>query len=261
MFKQCVFCYSSGWQNIAIGIFVNCKSFRGIQFAFQEVELVSALQVLIVAEFPVVEEGLDYLLQDFIDIEVVATTSNGVEGLQRLRQLPIDVVVLALSSAELSAQEAIRLYLEEKPQLGVVVYSGHDDEVAVFEALKAGARGYVLKNAPITEIVDAIREVHQGGYVLSPSLNPSIIQFYLGHREDADDQLSEYQLLTDREKQVFRLLADGKQTNDISDILCISPKTVAKHRAAVKKKLSFNTTAEMAQYAIQLGVINVENTQ
>jgi len=222
---------------------------------------VDALQVLIVAEYPVVEEGLGYLLQGFVDIEVVATASNGVEGLRKIRDLPIDVIIQDLPSSDLSAPEAIRLYLEEKPQLGVVVYSGNDDEVAVFEILKAGARGYILKNAPIAELVDAIREVHQGGYALSPSLNPSIIQFYLEHRKDADDQLSEYQLLTDREKQVFRLLADGKQTSGISDILCISPKTVAKHRAAVKKKLALNTSAEMARYAIRLGVINVESAE
>lgn len=221
----------------------------------------SALQVLIVAEYPVVEEGLNYLLRDYLDIEVAATASNGVEGLQQLRQLPIDVIVQDLTSAELGGPETVRLYLAEKPQLGVIEYSSQEDEVAVFETLKAGARGYVLKNAPIDELIDAIREVHKGGYFLSASLNPSIIQFYLEHREEADDQLSEYQLLTDREKQVFRLLADGKQTNDISDILCISPKTVAKHRAAVKKKLALSTTAEMAQYAIRLGLINIESPQ
>lgn len=227
----------------------------------EEVDVVSALQVLVVAEYPIVEEGLDYLLQDYLDIEIVATASNGVEGLQQLRNLSIDIIVQDLSSTELGATEAIRLYLEEKPELGVIVYTGQDDEVDVFEALKAGARGYVLKSALIAELADAIREVSQGGYFLSLSLNPSIIQFYLEHREKADDQLSEYQLLTDREKQVFRLLADGKQTHDISDILFISPKTVAKHRAAVKKKLSLNTTAEMAQYAIRLGLINIEKPQ
>lgn len=221
----------------------------------------SALQVLVVAEYPIVEEGLDFLLQDCPDIEIVATASNGVEGLQQLRKLSIDIIVQDLSSTELGATEAIRLYLEEKPQLGVIVYTGQDDEVGVFEALKSGARGYVLKTAPIAELTDAIREVHNGGYFLSLSLNPSIIQFYLKHREKADDQLSEYQLLTDREKQVFRLLADGKQTNAISDILFISPKTVAKHRAAVKKKLSLDTSAEMAQYAIRLGLINIEGPQ
>jgi len=174
--------------------------------------------------------------------------------------MPVDVIVQDLFSAKLASPEAIRLYLDEKPGLGVIVYSGREDEVAVFETLKAGARGYVLKNTPIDELVAAIREVHQGGYFLSPGLNPAIIKFYLEHREEEEDQLSEYQLLTDREKQVFRLLADGKQTNDISDILCISPKTVAKHRAAVKKKLALSTTAEMAQYAIRLGVINVDKS-
>jgi len=222
---------------------------------------VSVLRVLIVAEYPVVEEGLDFLLKDHTDIEVVTTASNGTDGLQRLRENRIDVIVQDLATTELGAPEAIRLYLDETSTLGVVVYSGQEDEVAVFETLKAGARGYVLKNAPVDELVAAIREVHQGGYFLSPGLNPAIIKLYLEHREEEEDQLAEYQLLTDREKQVFRLLADGKQTNDISDILCISPKTVAKHRAAVKKKLALHTTAEMAQYAIRLGVINIDTSQ
>jgi two-component system response regulator NreC len=222
---------------------------------------VNVLQILVIAEYPVVEEGLDYLLQGYTGIEVVATANNGFEGLQQLRQSKVDVIIQDLTSTELGATEAIRLYLEETPELGVVVYSGQDDEVAVFESLKAGARGYVLKNAPIDELVAALHEVHQGGFFLSPGLNPAIIKFYLEHRQESEDQLSEYQLLTGREKQVFRLLADGKQTNDISDILCISPKTVAKHRAAVKKKLSLSTTAEMAQYAIRLGVINVDKTK
>ncbi|EAT17029.1 two component transcriptional regulator, LuxR family [Desulfuromonas acetoxidans DSM 684] len=227
---------------------------------FREYFIVT-LQVLIVAEFPVVEEGLDYLLRDYPDIEVVATASNGVEGLEQLRKTPIDIVVHDLCSVELGGPEAITLYLEEKPQLGVIEYSSQSDEVAVFESLKAGARGYVLKSSSIDELVNAIREVHQGGYFISAELNPAIIQFYLDHRENASDQLSEYQLLTDREKQVFRLLANGKQTHEISEILCISPKTVAKHRAAVKKKLSLNTTAEMAKYAIQIGVINLPSNE
>ncbi|WP_321368612.1 response regulator transcription factor [uncultured Desulfuromusa sp.] len=217
----------------------------------------SVLRILIVAEYPVVEEGLDFLLKDYANIEVVTTASNGTDGLQRLRENRIDVIVQDLATTELGAPEAIRLYLSEKPEIGVVVYSGQEDEVAVFETLKAGARGYVLKNTPVDELVAAIREVYQGGYFLSPGLNPAIIKFYLEHRGKEEDHLSEYQLLTDREKQVFRLLADGKQTSDISDILCVSPKTVAKHRAAVKKKLAMNTTAEMAQYAIRLGVINI----
>lgn len=221
----------------------------------------SGLRILVVAEYPVVEEGLDYLLRDYTDIDVVATASNGVEGLQQLREIMVDVIILDLASSQLGAPEAIRLYLDEKPETSVVVYSGGEDEVAIFETLKAGAKGYVLKNAPIDELVTAIREAHQGNYFLSPVLNPAIIEFYLEHREEAGDQLSEYQLLTDREKQVFRLLAKGHQTQNISEILCISPKTVAKHRAAVKKKLALNTTAEMAQYAIQLGVINVESAE
>jgi two-component system response regulator NreC len=217
------------------------------------------LRILVVDEFPIVEEGLEHFLQEYPDIQIVATAGSCMGGLTALRQHAIDIVVQDLSSTELGGAEAIRLFLEKKPQVGIIVYSGRDDEVTVFEALKAGAKGYILKSVPITELVDAIREVAQGRYALSPSLNPSIIQFYLKHRAQAADQLSAYQLLTNREKQVFRLLAAGNLTKDIGDILCISPKTVAKHRAAVKKKLDLNTSAKMVKYAIRLGVINVEH--
>ena len=218
----------------------------------------STLHLLIVDQHPVVGAGLELLLERHSDIEVSATASDGTTGLQWLRERAIDVVVMDLHLPDMDGVEAIRLYLEERKELPIVIVTGQDEEVAVYRALKAGARGYLLKCAEISELVAAIHEVHGGGYALSAALNPSIVNFYLAHRDEGSDSLGKYQALSTREKQVFRLLAMGRQTMDISEILYISPKTVAKHRAAVKKKLNLANAAQMAQYAIQIGVIRVQ---
>lgn len=215
------------------------------------------LRLLIVDEHPVVEEGLAHFLMQYPTIRIVATAENGLEGLAKLRQTSADIVILELSLPKMDGIETIRLFLEEKPELAIIVYSGQKNEASVYRALKAGARGYILKSSPILELVEAIQEVRRGGYTLSPSLNPAIVDFYLEHREPEWDSLDEYRMLSAREKQVFRLLAEGKPTREIGEILCISPKTVAKHRVAVKKKLEIPSLAQMAQYAMRIGVIEV----
>lgn len=213
------------------------------------------LHLLVVDSYPVVEEGLESFLADFPDIQIVAFAESAGEGLDHLRRTTVDTVLLDLSLPDLDGAEAIRLFREEFPEVRLVVYSGRDDEASVYRALKAGARGYVLKSSSLTELVQAIRDTHRGDFFLSSSLNPVIIQFYLDHRDRGFDEFAEYQLLTPREKQVFRLLADGLQTGEISDLLFISPKTVAKHRAAIKKKLSLKNSAEIAHYAIRIGLV------
>lgn len=218
----------------------------------------SQVHIVIVDQQPVVEEGLVHFLKDSSDINLSASAQSGASGLALLNQVKVDLIVMDPVFPELDGAEVIRLFLAEKPDLGIVVYSARGDEISVYQALKAGARGYILKQSPVSELVDAIREVNRGGYALSPSLNPGIIEFYLEHRDESDDQFAGYQELSDREKQVFRLLAMGKQTAEIADLLSISPKTVAKHRVSIKKKLDLANSVEMAQYAIRLGLVNVD---
>lgn len=219
------------------------------------------VRVLVVDAHPIIEEGLELLFEGHPDLKIVATACTGREGLEKLRATAVDVVVLEMALPELDGGEAIRLYLEEFPQLAILVYSGQSDEAAVFRALKAGARGYILKTAPLPALIEAIRKVQCGEYVLSPSLNPAIIEFYLKHRDRGVDPLAGYESLSEREKQVFRLLADGLQTREIADILCISAKTVAKHRVAVKKKLALKNVADMAHYAMRIGLVDLTGLQ
>jgi len=221
----------------------------------------SQVRLLIVDTHPIIEEGLELLFEEYPDLDIVATAGDGLEGLEKLRQLQVDVVLLEMVLPEVGGVETIRLYLDEKPELPILVYSGQHDESTVFRALKAGAKGYILKTAPLSELIEGIHKVYSGDYALSPSLNPAIIEFYIEHRDRGFDPLADYETLTEREKQVFRLLANGQQTREVADILCISPKTVAKHRIAIKKKLSLTNAAEMAQYAIRLGILSVDSPQ
>lgn len=217
------------------------------------------LNILILDEQPVVKEGLESFLADYPDLNIVAFVDSAQEALEKLKGIPLDVVLMDLALPDMSGKEAIRLFREESQNVAIVIYSERKDEAFVYQALKAGACGYLLKSTPMEEVVNAIRRIHMDEYILSPELSPTIIDFYLEHRELGEDRLGDYQELTDREKQVFRLLANGENTREIADVLCISPKTVAKHRTAIKKKLALNSPVEMTQYAIRIGILRQDD--
>lgn len=214
------------------------------------------LQLLIVDDEPVVREGLESFLADYPDLSIIALAESVLDALAKLRQFRVDVILTETCLPDMDGPEAIRLFQEEAPEAVVLIYSHNQEEAAIFRGLKAGAKGYLLKSAPLEDVANAIRRVHMDEYILSPGLNPAIIEFYLQNREIGDDALAEYQGLTDREKQVFRLLAQGQQTREIGEVLCISPKTVAKHRSSIKRKLALKNAAEMAQFAMRIGLLH-----
>jgi DNA-binding NarL/FixJ family response regulator len=212
------------------------------------------MKVLIVDDHPIISEGLPVLFKSYPDIMIVGTASDGEEGMELLRRLKPDCVIVDMSLPKLGGVEAIRLYLQENPNLGIVVYTGHKDENLVCQALQAGARAYVCKGAPITTLVNALREVNRGGYWLSTELTPSVIKRYLSQHGRETDEFAEYHSLSEREKQVFALLAKGKSPREVGEALFISIKTVSKHQTAIKEKLKVKNTAEMAIYAMRIGV-------
>ena len=215
--------------------------------------------ILILDEQPVVKEGLESFFAEYSDINIVADTDNVMDCLDKMRQARPDVVLMDLALPDISGKEAIRILHEENQEIAIIIYTDRKDEVFVFQALKAGARGYLLKSTSMEEVANSIRRINMDEYILSPELSPAIIDFYLKHRDLEEDSLGEYQKLTDREKQVFRLIANGGETQEISEVLCISPKTVAKHRTSIKKKLSLDNPVEMAQYAIRIGILDQED--
>jgi DNA-binding NarL/FixJ family response regulator len=219
---------------------------------------INKIRILIVDDHPIVREGLPPLLQAHPEIQVVGTAENGQEGLEMLEMLSPDVVLLDLSMPKMGGLEALRLYHERLPGVRVVIFSMHEKETLVHQALKACARGYVLKGSPIPEMVVAIRTVAKGEYALSSRVRTHVIDSYLKNRREEKDELSDFHGLSDREQQVFSLLVEGKSTAQIGDLLCISPKTVEKHRVNVMKKLKANNVVDLVKYAVRASLVDPE---
>jgi two-component system, NarL family, response regulator NreC len=218
----------------------------------------SNLRMLIVDDHPVIVEGLLLFLGEYPDIQVVSTALNCQEGLEKLHQCNPDVVVMDLMLPEIDGFDAIRLFLQQEPEVPIVVYSGLKDDLSVNQALEAGARGYVLKGDPVSQLVDAVRVVRSGGYWLSPKLKQTLIASILKGDWQERGRPHGLENLSVREQEVFWLLAKGKSTTEVGNILFISPKTVGKHRVAIKTKLKLKNVAEMANYAMRINPQKVD---
>lgn len=213
------------------------------------------MRILLIDDHPIINEGLTALLEHVPDIDVVGVARDSAEGFAKLCALRPDCVVVDLSLPDVSGIEAIRLFLVKMPDLGVVVFTGHKSEDYLYQALEAGARGYVLKGSALSDLVSALREVHMGGYWLSPDLNPAVIKRYLGKAGTTRKGHAEFDTLSAREREIFHLLARGKSPKDIGTELFISVKTVSKHKIAIQKKLKLKNAVEMARFAMKSGLM------
>ncbi len=213
------------------------------------------IKVLIADDHAMVREGLRQLLEPQADIEVVGEASDGVEALDLVRSLRPNILVLDLAMPRMNGLEAVKLIRDAVPETQIVILSMHEKEAYAHKVLSAGARGYVLKGEPSSTLLTAIRRVHEGEFFLSPNIRSEVINSYVKSRKKKPTAEG-YDLLSEREQQVFLLLAEGNTTIQISEILCISSKTVEKHRANITKKLGISTPIEMIKYAIRIGVID-----
>mgnify|MGYP001205401729 CR=1 FL=1 len=218
------------------------------------------IRVLIVDDHPVFRQGVRQVLQNCEDIEVIGEAENVEKGFSIVRKEHPDVILMDISMPGLNGIDMTRRVASEYPATEVVVFSMHDREGYILQALDAGAKGYVLKGADAKNIIEAIRTVHQNEYFLCAQIRGDIISRFLTERRGGQ-ALRSYDVLSDREQQVFRLLAEGYTTVKIADMLCISPKTVEKHRVNVMKKLKLNNLVELTKYAISLGIVEVEDLQ
>ena len=216
------------------------------------------MKVLIADDHEIVREGLKQLLNDQQDMEVVGEAQDGRETILKAKSLRPDVLLLDVAMPKLNGLEAIGLIKEAVPDVRIVVFSMHKKEAYARQALAAGALGYVLKASPSSEILAAIRAVYSREYFLSHEINAEIIDAYLKNR-NASPPVHRYDLLSEREQQVFRLIVEGNSTKEIADILCVSPKTVEKHRSNFMKKLGVNDLVGMVKYAIKINIIDPEH--
>jgi two-component system response regulator NreC len=217
------------------------------------------IRVLIADDHSIIREGLQQLLEMQADIEVVGVATDGVEALERCRALRPDVALLDIAMPRMTGVESISLIKQASPNTEVVILSMYEKEAYVHQAIKAGARGYVLKAASSTYLLAAIRSASSGEFYLSPKVRNDVMESYLQDHREVPHPKGGYELLSDRERQVFLLLVEGNTTSQISDILCVSPKTVEKHRANIIKKIGISQPVKMVQYAIRIGVIDPES--
>ncbi len=215
------------------------------------------IRVLVADDHAVVREGFRKLLEEQEDMEVIGECGDGLQTVKKAKALKPDVALVDIAMPQLTGLEAVALIKEALPETQVVVLSMHNKDAYVHQALSSGALGYVLKASPTSEVLDAIRTVHAGEYFLSSKINSKLISAFLKSRTEKPP-VSGYDLLSEREQQVFRLLVEGRSTTEIADILCISSKTVEKHRANTMKKLDIHNMVEMVKYAIKIGIIGPE---
>lgn len=214
------------------------------------------ITVLIADDHEVVRDGIKELLRHQPDIEIAGEASNGKEAIKSVRALHPDVVLLDISMPELSGLEAINIIRRVIPPPEVVVLTMYDKDTYIRELFNAGARGFVLKASPSREIVDAIRAAYRGEVFISTKLQEKVVLGYLKASPPSSHSSSRYDLLTEREQQVFRLIAQGNSSKDIADCLSISLKTVEKHRAHIMQKLGLHDRVDIVKYAIKIGIID-----
>jgi two-component system, NarL family, response regulator NreC len=214
----------------------------------------SKIRILLADDHVVMRRGIRALLERREGFEVVAEAGDGREAVQLTEVHSPDVVVADIAMPNLNGIEAARQIAQKAPQTSIVILSMHSDESYVLRALKAGARGYLLKDSPESDLISAILAVHAGKAFFSPAISKMLVEDYVRqlHQRGAEDS---YELLTTREREILQLLAEGKSNKDVATILNLSLHTVETHRSNILQKLNLHGTPELILYAVRKGVI------
>ena len=213
------------------------------------------MRLLLVDDHEVVRSGLRMLLDSELDVQIVGEAGTAEEALRAVQELEPDVVLMDIGLPDLSGIEAAARIREIRPQVAVVALTIHEDKEYFFRMLDAGASGYVPKRAAPDELLTAIRAAAKGEVYLYPSLATLLVKDYMG--QDPDDREARIlNGLTERELEVLGHLADGASNSEIGDTLQISPKTVARHRENIMRKLNLHSRTELVKYAIRKGIIS-----
>jgi DNA-binding NarL/FixJ family response regulator len=214
------------------------------------------VKILLADDHRIVRSGLRSLLEKEAGIEVIAEAANGRDTVRVAGQLSPDVVVMDITMPDLNGIEATRQVVEAAPRTKVIALSMHSDRMFVRGMLAAGASGYLLKDCAFEELVRAVRAVAAGQAYLSPSVVRVLIGDYVRDLQTADSLPTAP--LTPREREVLQLLAEGKTSKEVAFCLCVSPKTVDRHRERIMQKLSLHSIAEITKYAIRAGLTSLE---
>jgi two-component system, NarL family, response regulator NreC len=215
------------------------------------------IRVFVADDHAIIREGLQVMLGNQPDIEVLGTATNGREAIRLVDKYDPDIAVIDISMPELNGIEAIQQMLPRHPHLKIVVLSIHETKPYVFRALKAGARGYLIKETAGVEVVEAVRAVYRGETYLSQRISDllTVVSF---QKLESPYEVSPLEKLSPREREILQLVAEGNTSQQIAEHLSISSKTVDTYRSRLMHKIGVDDVAGLVRFAIQHGVISLE---
>lgn len=215
-----------------------------------------SIRIIIADDHTIVRHGLTKLLQQERDVEVIAQAQNGHATLELARELSPDVIVMDVGMPDLNGIDATQQILRENPNIKVLALSMHSGKKFVVAMLRAGASGYLLKDCALEELTTALQTIISGRIYLSPAITDIVVDSYV--RQPVEAEQSAFSLLSQREREVLQLMAEGNTTKQIALRLHISPKTVEGHRLRLMSKLNIDNIAQLTKYAIQEGLTSAE---
>jgi DNA-binding NarL/FixJ family response regulator len=214
-----------------------------------------SLRIVLAEDHTILREGLRALLSADPNFEIVGEARDGRDAVRCVEKLVPDLMLMDLSMPRMSGMDAIREIKKRYPEIKVIALTVHKTEEYLLTTLKAGADGYVLKDSTFKELAMAINNVMEGKPYLSPGVSEKVIEGYLVGKESSRS-VSSWETLSQREREVLKLIAEGYKNKEIAEDLCISLKTVEKHRANLMKKLDLHNAAALTVYAVDKGLVN-----
>ena len=213
------------------------------------------IRVFLVDDHTVVRQGLRRILESDDEIEIVGEAGDGRTAVELVQKLRPHVIVMDVAMPELNGIEATRQIVKRVEGAKVLVLSMHGDDIYVRQALKAGARGYLLKDSEDLDLIKAVKAIRAGGSFFSPPVSKVVLSGYLGDKGEGELE-SSVTRLTDREREVLQLIAEGKTNKDVAHALTVSVNTVETHRKHIMEKLDLHNTAELVRFAIRTKMVH-----
>ncbi len=213
--------------------------------------------ILLADDHNIVRQGLRALLQSEPHFRLIGEASDGIEAVRLAERLKPDVLITDMMMPGLNGLEVTRQVTKSLPQIRVIILSMYTNDAYVFEALKNGALGYVLKDSQASDLIQAVREVVSGQRYLSPPLSERALELYMRKVESVPED--PYELLTTREREVLQLVAEGRTSGEIANLLFISPRTAEGHRANLMRKLFLQNNADLIRFALKRGILPMDD--
>ena len=216
------------------------------------------INIFLADDHTIVRQGLAKLIEAEPNFKVIGEAQDGRQAVRKVERLNPDIVIMDIAMPLLNGIEATRQIKKLSPQTKVIILSMHSHDRYISELISLGASGYLLKDSTGAEIVKAISAAMKGDVYLSPSISRRVVDNYLTLKKTSSRE-DLYTKLSNREREVFQIIAEGHSTKEISDILCVSPSTVKTHRANIMEKLQIDNISQLIQFAIRLGIVDVQS--